>query len=282
MGKFDGSYRVGNNNSLFKIIQDQIDLINIKLNSFSITPILERIKNFPFGTSGKANKNINMDNNLIKNLGDRISEQDSTNKKYVDNLTNTNETRSKHNFTNILTLFSRTNKMNTDGNFIADLDMNNEMIKNIKVDKTLTNSVSTIGYTNEKVEKPGTNIDMQELNSIINLKDIDNSSKDGYATNKKYVDTKTNPASLIKSTGGIDDGTIQLDSNNKLKVNLSDDFSVDSITGSIKLKNLSVNNFIEPLEVENRNVKLNHGYSLGIKEYFEVEGTKKNRSNFIF
>ena len=213
-----------------------------------------------------------MDNNLIKNLGDPISEQDSTNKKYVDNLTTTNETRSKHNFLNILNLFKRTNKMNTDGNFIADLDMNNQNIKNIKVDKTLTNSISTIGYTNEKIEKPGTDIDMQELNSIINLKDIDNSSKNGYATNKKYVDTKTNPTNLIKSTGGIDDGTIQLDNNNKLKVNLSDDFSVDSITGSIKIKNTNTNNFIEPLEVENNNVKLNHGYGLGIKEYFEVDG----------
>ena len=218
-----------------------------------------------------------MDNNLIKNLGNPILDQDSTNKKYVDNLTNITETRSKHNFSNILTLFSRTNKMNTDGDFILNLDMNNKNIKNIKVDKTLTNSVSTIGYTNEKIEKPGTDIDMQELNSIINLKDIDNSSKNGYATNKKYVDTKTNPVNLIKSTGGIDDGTIQLDNNNKLKVNLSDDFSVDSITGSIKIKNTNTNNFIEPLEVENKNVKLNHGYGLGIKEYFEVDGkTKKN------
>ena len=157
MGKFDGSFNEtshGGNNSLIKFIQDQIDLINIKLNSLSITPILERIKNFPFGSSGKANKNIDMDNNLIKNLGDPILDQDSTNKKYFDNLTNTNETRSKHNFANILTLFKRTNKMNTDGNFIADVDMNNQNIKNIKIDKTLTNSVSTIGYTNEKIEKP--------------------------------------------------------------------------------------------------------------------------------
>ena len=159
-----------------------------------------------------------MDNNLIKNLGDPISEQDSTNKKYVDNLTNTNETRSKHNFTNILSLFNKTKKVNTDGDFILNLDMNNKNIKNIKIDKTLINSVSTIGYTNEKVEKPGTDIDMQETNSIINLKDIDNSSKGDYATNKKYVDKKTNPAGLIKNTGGIDDGTIQLDSNNKLKL----------------------------------------------------------------
>ena len=158
--------------------------------------------------------------------------------------------------------------MNSEGDFILNLDMNNKNIKNIKIDRINNNSVSTIGYTNEKVGKPGTNIDMQELNSIINLKDIDNSSKDGYATNKKYVDTKTNPVNLIKSTGGIDDGTIQLDSNNKLKVNLSDDFSVDSITGSIKLKNLSVNNFIEPLEVENKNVKLNYGYGLGIENDF--------------
>ena len=282
MGIFDGSSssHIGVS-SIIKFIQDQIDLINIKLNSLSITPILEKISNFPFGTSGKANKNIDMDNNLIKNLGDPISEQDSTNKKYVDNLNNITETRSKHNFSNILTLFSRTNKMNTDGNFIADLDMNNQNIKNIKIDKTLTNSVSTIGYTNEKIEKPGTNIDMQELNSIINLKDIDISSKDGYATNKKYVDTKTNPINLIKNTGGIDDGTIQLDNNNKLKVNLSDDFSVDSITGSIKIKNTSSTNFIEPLEVENNNVKLNHGYGLGIKEYFEVEGTKKKKLEVI-
>ena len=82
MGKFHGSSNKthGNNSSLIKFIQDQIDLININLNSFSITPILEKIKNFPFGTSGKANKNIDMDNNLIKNLGDPISEQDSTNK----------------------------------------------------------------------------------------------------------------------------------------------------------------------------------------------------------
>ena len=280
MGKFDGSSNEtshGGNNSLIKFIQDQIDLINIKLNSLSITPILERIKNFPFGTSGKANKNIDMENNLIKNLGDPISEKDSTNKKYVDNLTNTNETRSKHNFANILTLFSRTKKMNTDGNFITDLDMNNQNIKNIKIDKTLTNSISTIGYTNEKIEKPGTNIDMQELNSIINLKDIDNSSKNGYATNKKYVDTKTNPVNLIKSTGGIDNGTIQLDNNNKLKVNLSDDFSIDSITGSIKIKNTNTNNFIEPLEVENNNVRLNYGYGFIIKEYFGVEGRQKKR-----
>ena len=284
MGKFDGSsssHIGGNISSIIKFIQDQIDLINIKLNSLSITPILEKISNFPFGTSGKANKNIDMDNNLIKNLGDPISEQDSTNKKYVDNLTKTNETRSKHNFSNILTLFSRTNKMNTDGNFIADLDMNNQNIKNLKIDKTLTNSISTIGYTNEKIEKPGTNIDMQELNSIINLKDIDISSKDNFATNKKYVDTKTNPINLIKNTGGIDDGTIQLDNNNKLKVNLSDDFSVDSITGSIKIKNTSSTNFIEPLEVETNNVKLNHGYGLGIKEYFEVEGTKKKKLEVI-
>ena len=49
-----------------------------------------------------------MDNNLIKNLGDPILDQDSTNKKYVDNLTNTNETRNKHNFTNILNLFNKT------------------------------------------------------------------------------------------------------------------------------------------------------------------------------
>ena len=195
MGKFDGSSssHIGGVSSIIKFIQDQIDLINIKLNSLSITPILEKISNFPFGTSGKANKNIDMENNLIKNLGDPISEKDSTNKKYVDNLTNINETRSKHNFSNILTLFSRTKKMNTDGDFILNLDMNNKNIKNIKIDKTLTNSVSTIGYVNEKIEKPGTDIDMQELNSIINLKDIDNSSKDGYATNKKYVDTKTNP-----------------------------------------------------------------------------------------
>ena len=122
---------------------------------------------------------------------------------------------------------------------------------------------------------------MQELNSIINLKDIDNSLKDGYATNKKYVDTKTNPVNLIKNTGGIDDGTIQLDNNNKLKVTLSDDFSVDSITGSIKIKNTNTNNFIEPLEVETNNVKLNYGYGLGIKEYFEVEGTKKKKLEVI-
>ena len=117
---------------------------------------------------------------------------------------------------------------------------------------------------------------MQELNSIINLKDIDNSSRDNYATNKKYVDTKTNPVNLIKNTGGIDDGTIQLDSNNKLKVNLSDDFSVDSTTGSIKLKNTNTNNFIEPLEVENNNVKLNYGYELGIKNSGYGVETKKN------
>ena len=277
MGKFDGSSFSSHNigGSLIKFIQDQIDLINIKLNSLSITPILEKISNFPFGTSGKANKNIDMDNNLIKNLGDPISEKDSTNKKYVDNLNDVTETRSKHNFSNILTLFSRTKKMNTDGDFILDLDINNQNIKNIKIDKTLTNSVSTIGFVNEKIEKPGTDIDMQELNSIINLKDIDNSSKDGHATNKKYVDTKTNPVNLIKKSGGMDDGTIQLDNNNKLKVNLSDDFSVDLITGSIKLKNTNTNNFIEPLEVQNQNVKLNYGYGLGIKEYFEVEGTKK-------
>ena len=117
---------------------------------------------------------------------------------------------------------------------------------------------------------------MQELNSIINLKDIDNSSKDSYATNQIYVDTKTNPVNLIKNTGGIDDGTIQLDSNSKLKVNLSDDFSVDSTTGSIKLKNTNTNNFIEPLEVENNNVKLNYGYGLGIKNSgYGVETIKK-------
>ena len=81
MGKFDGSSNESHgNNSLFKIIQDQIDLINIKLNSFSITPFLEKIKHFPFGSSGKGNKNIDMDNNLIKNLGDPILDQDSTNK----------------------------------------------------------------------------------------------------------------------------------------------------------------------------------------------------------
>ena len=283
MGKFDGSSssHIGVS-SIIKFIQDQIDLINIKLNSLSITPILEKISNFPFGTSGSANKNINMDNNLINNLGDPILDQDSTNKKYVDNLNGVTETRSKHNFSNILTLFSRTNKMNTNGNFITDLDMNNQNIKNIKIDETLNNSISTIGYTNEKIEKPGTDIDMQELNSIINLKDIDNSSKNGYATNKKYVDTKTNPVNLIKSTGGIDNGTIQLDNNNKLKVNLSNDFSVDSITGSIKIKNTNTNNFIEPLEVENNNVKLNHGYGLGIKEYFEVEGSKKKLEIILY
>ena len=283
MGKFDGSSssHIGVS-SIIKFLQDQINLINIKLNSLSITPILEKISNFPFGTSGKANKNIDMDNNLIKNLGDPISEQDSTNKKYVDNLNGVTETRSKHNFLNILNLVNKTKKMNTDGDFILNLDMNNKNIKNIKVDKTLTNSVSTIGYTNEKIEKPGTNIDMQELNSIINLKDIDNSSKNGYATNKKYVDTKTNPVNLIKSTGGIDNGTIQLDNNNKLKVNLSNDFSVDSITGSIKIKNTNTNNFIEPLEVENNNVKLNYGYGLGIKEYFEVEGTKKKLEIILY
>ena len=161
--------------------------------------------------------------------------------------------------------------------------MNNQNIKNIKIDKTLINSVSTIGYTNEKVGKPGIDIDIKELNSIINLKDIDNSSKDNYATNKKYVDTKTHPVSLIKNTGGIDDGTIQLDSNNKLKVNLSNDFSGDSTTGSIKIKNTNTNNFIEPLEVENNNVKLNYGYGLGIKNSdFGVETKKKFKCNFIF
>ena len=284
MGKFDGSSssHIGGVSSIIKFIQDQIDLINIKLNSLSITPILEKISNFPFGTSGKANKNINMDSNLLKNLGDPISEKDSTNKKYVDNLTNTNETRSKHNFSNILTLFSRTKKMNTDGDFILNLDMNNKNIKNIKIDRINNNSVSTIGYTNEKIEKPGTDIDMQELNSIINLKDIDNSSKDGYATNKKYVDTKTNPINLIKNTGGIDDGTIQLDNNIKLKVNLSDDFSVDSITGSIKIKNTNTNNFIEPLEVENNNVKLNYGYGLGIKNSGYGVETKKNLDVILY
>ena len=283
MGKFDGSSssHIGVS-SIIKFIQDQIDLINIKLNSLSITPILEKISNFPFGTSGKANKNIDMENNLIKNLGDPISEKDSTNKRYVDNLTNTNETRSKHNFSNILTLFSRTKKMNTDGDFILNLDMNNKNIKNIKIDKTLTNSVSTIGYVNEKIEKPGTDIDMQELNSIINLKDIDISSKDNYATNKKYVDTKTNPVNLIKNTGGIDNGTIQLDNNNKLKVNLSDDFNVDSITGSIKIKNTNTNNFIEPLEVENNNVKLNYGYGLGIKNSGYGVEIKKNLDVILY
>ena len=45
----------------------------------------------------------------------------------------------------------------------------------------------------------------------------------------------------------------------------------------LKIKNAGANNSIEPLEVENKNVKLNYGYGLGIKEYFEVEGkTKKN------
>ena len=67
MGKFDesSSSHIGVS-SIIKFIQDQIDLINIKLNSLSITPILEKISNFPFGTSGKANKNIDMENNLIK------------------------------------------------------------------------------------------------------------------------------------------------------------------------------------------------------------------------
>ena len=278
MGKFDGSSNEtshGGNNSLIKFIHDQIDLINIKLNSLSITPILERIKNFHFGLSGKANKNIDMDNNLIKNLGDLILDQDSTNKKYVDNLTNTNETRSKHNFANILSLFNKTKKLNSDGDFILNLDINNKNIKNIKIDRINNKSLSTIGFTNEKVGKPGIDIDMQELNSIINFKYIDNSSKDNYATNKKYVDTKTNPVNLIKNTGGIDNGTIQLDNNNKLKVSLSDDFSVDSTTGSIKLKNTNANNFIEPLEVENNNVKLNYGYGLGIKNSRYGIETKK-------
>ena len=225
-----------------------------------------------------------MDNNLIKNLGEPILDQDSTNKKYVDNLTNNNETRSKHNFANILNLDNKTKKLNEDCDFIVNLDMNSKNIKNIKIDKMNNNSVSTIGYTNEKIGKPGTNIDMQELNSIINLKNIDNSSKDNYATNKKYVDTKTNPVNLIKNTGGIDNGTIQLDRNNKLKVNLSDDFSVDSTTGSIKIKNTNTNNFIEPLEVENNNVKLNYGYGLGIKDsaVYGVKTKNKFRSNFIF
>ena len=49
MEKFDGSSNENHgNNSLFKFIQDQIDLINIKLNSFSLTPFLEKIKYFPF------------------------------------------------------------------------------------------------------------------------------------------------------------------------------------------------------------------------------------------
>ena len=224
-----------------------------------------------------------MDNNLIKNLGDPILDQDSTNKIYVDNLTNNNETRSKHNFANILNLDNKTKKLNEDGDFIVNLDMNSKNIKNIKIDKINNNSVSTIDYTNEKIGKPGTNIDMQELNSIINLKNIDNSSKDTYVTNKKYVDTKTNPVNLIKNTGGIDNGTIQLDSNNKLKVNLSDDFSVDLTTGSIKIKNTNTNNFIEPLEVENNNVKLNYGYGLGIKDsaVYGVE-TKKNLEVILY
>ena len=46
--------------------------------------------------------------------------------------------------------------------------MNNKNIKNIKIDRINNKSVSTIGYTNEKVGKPGIDIDMQELNSIIN------------------------------------------------------------------------------------------------------------------
>ena len=186
MGKFDWSSNESHgNNSLIKFIQDQIDLINIKLNSLSISPMLEKIKNFPFGSSGKANNNIDMNNNLIKNLGDPILDKDSTNKKYVDNLTNINETRNKHNFTNILNLVNKTKKLDSDGDFIVNLDMNNKNVKNIKIDRINNNSVSTIGYTNKKIEKPGTDIDMQELNSIINLKDIDNSSKDNYATNKK-------------------------------------------------------------------------------------------------
>ena len=117
---------------------------------------------------------------------------------------------------------------------------------------------------------------MKELNSIINLKDIDNSSKDNYATNTKYVDTKKSS----KSNPGIDNGTIQLDSNNKLKVNLSDDFSVDSTTGSMKIKNTNTNNFIEPLEVENNNVKLNYGYGLGIKNS-AGNGVEKNKLDVI-
>ena len=68
------------------------------------------------------------------------------------------------------------------------------------------------------------------------MKDIDNSSKDNYATNKKYVDTKTNSVSLIKNAGGVDNGTIQLENNNKSKVNSSDDFSIDTTTGTIKIK----------------------------------------------
>ena len=108
-----------------------------------------------------------MDNNLINNK----------------NLTNNNETRSKHNFANILNLDNKTKKLNEDGDFIVNLDMNSKNIKNIKIDKMNNNSVSTIGYTNEKIGKPGTNIDMQELNSIINLKNIDNSLKDNYVTN---------------------------------------------------------------------------------------------------
>ena len=108
MGKFDGSSNESHgNNSLIKFIQDQIDLINIKFNSLSITPILKKIKNFPFGSSGKTNNNIDMNNNLIKNLGSPLLDQDSTNKKYVDNFTNINETRSKHNFTNILILVNK-------------------------------------------------------------------------------------------------------------------------------------------------------------------------------
>ena len=58
--------------------------------------------------------------------------------------------------------------------------------------------------------------------------------------------------------------------------------SVDSTTGSIKIKDKSNNNFIEPLEIENNNVKLNYGYGLGIKNAgYEVE-RKKNLDVILY
>ena len=111
----------------------------------------------------------------------------------------------------------------TTGTVKKDIDFNNKKIFNLETDTVLGKSAANVKFVQDSIKSIIFPINMN-TNAIKNLP-APSSLAD--AATKKYVDDTSSPENILKKISGNYRGTVMLDSDKKLEVNISNHFTVD-------------------------------------------------------